>query len=58
MDHDTLPPDSADDAALEYGRQLGELEDRTADWWACIKRTARQAGLGDTPHDLDSNVHG
>lgn len=49
MERDTLPPTSDDAAALEYGRHLAEVEDRTADWWACVARQARIAGI--TPHD-------
>lgn len=51
MDRETLPPTSADEAALAYGRRLAETSDRSADFWAAVERLARQAGL--TPKDDD-----
>jgi hypothetical protein len=59
MDHDTLPPTSADAAALAYGRRLAAQEDRAAHFWAVVERTARHAGIAtETPNDLDPDVHG
>lgn len=57
MDRETLPPTQADEAALAFSASQ-QARSRSAEFFAAIQHTARMAGLKETHHDVDSDVHG